>query len=473
MLKKLFAHSMLYAIAPQIPKLANILVLPIITQFLTSTDYGIYGTLIAYSGLLGGLKMLGFDVLLVNSFFKKKKWKAYWGRYMFGLYFYSIFFSLLYVLFLNYFMPQEVGDNHWLVIALIVIPATLFNILNIFGGRYYQLSQKPQYVSLVTVIVGVVSILMNLYTIAYLKLGYLGWFLSTATGSFISFLLYAYPIFKKVELKPILTTNKNFWKKSLKVALPTIPHSYSTYLLNSSDRMVMDQLKTPIGQIGIYNLAYIFGGYMEFFGNAVGMAVGPMITGLYAKKTEAAEKQLQTLIFFLQIGFIVLCSIVSLWAKELFDFLIQKEELKVAYSISIIIIMGYAYRPLYWAAGMKIMFYEFTNKLWRISFVAGALNVILNLVFIPIYGIYAAAITTFISLMYLGLSPFYIKEYKALNNEKIYPVFWILIITFLTGLIFYLKDASITIKIFTSLAFIALFAIYMKKEKSKLNNIKI
>lgn len=473
MLKKLFSHSFLYAIGPQVPKLANILVLPIITQFLTAVDYGVYGTLLAYSGLLSGLKMLGFEVLLVNSFFKKYNWINYWGRYFLGLYIYSFIFSFFYVAILYFFMPSEVGNNTWLVIVLIVIPATFLNIVNVFGGRYLQLVQKPQYIAIITAIVGLATILLNFYTIAYLKLGYLGWFISSAIGSALSFILFAYPLFLQVRLKPIVTFNRNFWKKSLRVALPTIPHSYSAYLLNSSDRMVMDQLKTPINQIGLYNLAYIFGGYMELFGNAVGMAVGPYITGLYAKKEKKSEKKVKTLVYFLQVSFILLCTLVSLWAKELFAILIRKEELKVAYSISIIIIMGYAYRPLYWSVVSKLIFYEKTNQLWKISFISGLMNVILNVVFIPIYGIYAAAVTTLLSLIYLGLSPFYLKGYRSLENVNFHPIRWVISILALTLGVFMLRDVNIAFKSSVSLIILIFFLLYFAKERKKLNEINV
>lgn len=473
MLKKLFSHSFLYAIGPQVPKLANILVLPIITQFLTAEDYGIYGTLLAYSGLLGGLKTMGFEVLLVNSFFKKSNWVEYWGRYFMGLSIYSVFFSVIYIFVLYLFMPNEVGSNLWIVIGLIVVPATFFNVVNVFGGRYLQLIQKPKYIAIITAVVGIFTIGLNLLTIAHLKLGYLGWFISSALGAALSFLLYAYPLFKQINLKPILTLNKNFWRKSLRVSLPTIPHNYSTYLLNSSDRLVMDQLKTPIDQIGIYNLAYIFGGYIEFFGNAVGMAVGPYITGLYAKKNEESDKQVKVLVYLLQIGFIFICAIVSLWAKELFEILIRKEELSAAYSISIIIIMGYAYRPLYWASVNKLIFYEKTNQLWKISFVAGSLNVGLNFIFIPIYGIYAAAITTLFSLIYLGVSPFYIKEYKNMDNQKYYPIRWMISIIIVTIIILLLKDIAVLYKIIISLILLCFFVLYFLGEKKKLYQIDI
>lgn len=473
MLKKLFSHSFLYAVGPQVPKLVNIFILPVITQYLTPLDYGVYGTLIAYTGLLQGVKSLGFDVLLVNSFYKKSKWKAFWSRYLGGLYMYNILFALIYTFILYVFIPQEANENLWLLIGLIVVPTCLFDVTKMFGGRYFQLSQQPKYIAIVSAAVGVLSILINLYVIAYLRWGYLGWFISIAIGSFVTFCCYAIPLYFKVKLKPVFTFNKKFWVKSLKVSLPTIPHNYSTYLLNSSDRLVMDQLKTPINQIGVYNLAYIFGGYLELFGNAVGMAVGPYYAKLYAKKTELAEKQVGQLTVLLQFSFIVLCTIVALWSKQIFQLLITNKDLEIAYSISIFIIMGYAYRPIYWRAVNKLIFYEKTKKLWRVSFVAGALNVGLNFVFIPIYGVTAAAITTFGCLMYLGGAFYALNDYKRLNNSKTYAFLWLFLIIVLTAFIYILRDSDVFVKAIISLGITITYFAYLFKHKHKFSKIEV
>lgn len=473
MLKRLFSHSMIYAVGPQVPKLVNILVLPIITQFLTPLDYGVYGTLLAYTGLLQGVKNLGFDVLLVNSFFKKTKWKDYWDRYLGGLYVYNIFFALVYIAVLTFLIPQEAAENKNILIPLIVIPAIVFDTTKMFGGKYFQLSQKPKYIAIVSAFVGVVSVLLNLYTIAYLKLGYLGWFITIAVGSALNFCCYAYPLYFKLKLKPKITLNRNFWKKNFKVALPTIPHNYSSYLLNSSDRLVMDRLKTPIDQIGIYNMAYIFGGYLEIFGDAVGKAVAPYYGSLFSKKNTESDIHAKTLTFFLQVSFIVLCSTIALWSKQIFQLLISNHDLETAYSISIFIIMGYSYRPMYWASANKLMFYEKTSKLWRVSFIAGTLNVALNIIFIPIYGVQAAAITTFGCLMYLGFSFYFLKDYKTLKNQKYYPLLWLTIIVACTIIVYLLKDSAVVVKALLS-AFVLLgYSMYFMKNKMKLNQISI
>jgi len=473
MLKKLLSHGFLYSIGPQVPKIANIFVLPIITLYLTPLDYGIYGTVLAYSAIFGGVKSLGFDILLVNSFYKKNSWKLYWGRYMGFLLAFNVFFFFLYSAALYFLIPEEVGENKWKLILLIGIPALFLDVVNMFGGRYFQLLQKPKFLAITTSVSGVVTILLNLYTIAVLKLGYMGWFISTAAGTSLIFLFYLYPIFSVAKIKISFSGKFKFWKRSLSVSLPTVPHNYSSYLLNSSDRLVLDRLNVPVSQIGIYNLAYIFGGYMEVFGTAIGMAVGPYITSLYAKKNKAAEQQVQTLIFFLLVSFILICSLIALWAKEIFQVLIKNDDLIYAYPLAVIIIMGYSFKPLYWAGVSKLLFYEVTSKLWRVSFVAGVMNVVLNLIFIPFYGIYAAAVTTFVSLFYLAIAPYFIKEYRNMDNAKFYPFVWLLFILILTVVIYLSRDLAILYKMLFTLGFLLAFVVYFLKERAKIQSVDI
>ena len=57
MIKKIFGHSALYTLANNIPLLANLIILPIITPFLNREDYGIYGLLFAYLGAFQYLKI--------------------------------------------------------------------------------------------------------------------------------------------------------------------------------------------------------------------------------------------------------------------------------------------------------------------------------------------------------------------------------------------------------------------------------
>lgn len=471
-LRKLLSDSLIYSIGPQIPKIASIFVLPIITQHLSATDYGIAGLIATYTGLLSGIGDLGFSIIMVNSFYKyPNKWQFIWRQYHFYLSIWSIIFAFLQALLLYCTIPKEARSNTFEIITLLTIPVVFFNITTTFATRYYQFARKPMFVSLVSAFVGVLAIFLNLYTIAYLKMAYMGWLYSSFICSMITFLCYLYPVYFKYKLFPIFKFRIKFLVNNLKISLPLIPHNYSSYLLNSSDRMVMDYSNIPTKNIGEYNLAYTFGGYMEFFGNAVGMAIGPTYNKLYSKKHRESDRFVYIITEWLQFSFILACFMVSLWSKELFDFLISNKQLKTVYPLAIIIIMGYAYRPYYWSAINRLQFNQKTDQLWKISFIAGLLNIILNLIFIPIYGIYAAATTTFFSLLYIGFSGYFLQVFKELETEKYYPKETMLTIILITCFVYLIKDVSVGHKLIISAFSMICYFGYILNRKNILQSI--
>jgi O-antigen/teichoic acid export membrane protein len=297
-------------------------------------------------------------------------------------------------------------------------------------------------------IVGATTIVLNLVTISYLKMGYMGWFVSTCLGTGLSFLFYFFPLYFKYKLTPIFKIRKRFLINQLKVALPIIPHNYSSYLLNVSDRLVMNVLGINVSQIGVYNIAYTFGNYIDFAGGALGMAISPIYTKLYSIRREA---DVRTLTFVLQALFLFGSFLLCLWLKEVFIFLIKNNELQNGYSLAIIVIMGFNYRPMYWAVGLKISYYEMTKYLWRFSFVAGIVNIALNFILIPIYGYQVAAVTSFIGMMYIGFSGFFLSSYRKLENDKFYPIAWMALITGLSFLVYLLRDIEVFSKALVSL----------------------
>ena len=474
MLKKLLSHSFLYSLAPQIPKIATLVLMPVITRYLTATDYGIYGIIMSYLFISTALKDLGFSVVFVNTFYKfPHRWQMIW-RMLYGhLMLWSVFFVVLLLGLLWLAVPPDAAGNFWWIALLTILPAVLFENTALLGNYYYRFSQKPGYIAFTSALAAVVSVACTYYCIVYLRLGYMSWFIASFATALTLFLLYLYPVYGKLKLYPIMKWRPKFIKPHLKVALPMIPHNYSSYLLNSSDRVIMDAYKINVNRIGVYNIAYQFGNYFESFGDAVGMAVGPFFSKLYTSQRPQAESDARVLTFFLMSFFLLSTFVTSLWLKEIFSFLIRNEELKKAYGIGIIILMAYSYKPMYWSSGIKLSLNEKTGMLWRISFIAGLINVLLNIVFIPLYGIYSAAIITFISLLYMGFSGFYFKSFKKIQSVNFYPQWWMLAICVLTAVAVVLRDAHYTIKLGLSFFLIAVAGFYFFKNYARLQAIDI
>jgi O-antigen/teichoic acid export membrane protein len=461
-------------LGPQIPKFAALFVLPLITPHLESVDYGVYGIITSYTGILTGLSDLGFSVVLVNSYYKHPtKWRFIWRQLHFYLIVWSIIYSVITAFLIYFIIPGEAVKNLLWIILSVCLPSLFFNSTITIASRYYQFAQKPFYMAIVSAIVGTVAIALNLFTISTLKLGYMGWFVSTALATGIQFIFFCYPVFVKYRLSPILSFRKRFLRKQLKVSLPTIPHNYSSYLLNSSDRIVMDNMGVKVSEIGKFNLAYTFGNYFDFLVTAVGMAIGPFYTSVIAKGTRKSENDYHFITHWLQFSFILVGFLLSLWAKELMQVLIRNDELKMVYPLSIIIIMGYVSRPYYWAIVTRMQFNEQTQKLWRISFIAGVLNVILNIILVPKFGIMAAAITTFVALLYMGFSGYYLKITSTEMKKSYYPATFIVIITLSTLVVYLLKDISPVFKLGISLFLLLLFLLYSWKYRTVIKHIEV
>jgi O-antigen/teichoic acid export membrane protein len=109
------------------------------------------------------------------------------------------------------------------------------------------------------------------------------------------------------------------------------------------------------------------------------------------------------------------------------------------------------------------MYAEKTNVIWKVSFVAGVINVGANLLLIPFYGFTVAAYTTFIAFMYMGYAGFYFKIFRQINAARYYPVFWMSVTVFLTGAVYWMVELPAWIKIIVTATFVFGGAVAMRK----------
>lgn len=474
MLKKLLSNTMIAAMAPQIPKFAGLFVLRWTTPHLTPEDYGIFGTIFAYDGALSAFRELGVGMLLMRSYFAyPNRWKIVWQQLMGLSYAWSIIFSFFQVLLLYFIIPKEAAENKWLIIGLIVIPALLFDRAILFGSLVQQYTERFQYIALCSVLSGLVSIVFNYILIATFKMGYMGLLLAPIMGKIVQYFFYAIPLWFKHHITPIFRFKKRRIMQNLKIALPTIPHYYSSYFLNSSDRVVMDAMHIPQAEIGLYNTAYNMGNYFFMLTDALGKAFSATNGKLWFKGTEQSKIDRRNLIFLFQGAFLMLTLTACLWMKEFFIIFFRNPDFQVVYPLAILIVMGYNYRPLYWASINALIYEKKTQFIWRITFTAGISNVILNLVGIPIWGYKFAAISTFISLFINGFLGFFVTAYKELKDAYYYPFVWMVVFIVLTIFAYLCKDLEIMWKGILTACFMGVAAYIFYKSKHYFQNIDI
>src|SRR5690606_4843929 len=122
MFRQLFSHTAIYGLAPQVVKIAHVLVLPIITPFLTATDFGVFGVITAVIGSVSVFSSLGLNVILANSFVKSPNHFRWLWRQIYGfLILWNVFYAFIVALVVYLFIPQEVKEHATQIILLNVI----------------------------------------------------------------------------------------------------------------------------------------------------------------------------------------------------------------------------------------------------------------------------------------------------------------------------------------------------------------
>jgi O-antigen/teichoic acid export membrane protein len=447
MLRKLLSHAAIYGLAGQLPRLAGVLALPLITQYLTPTDYGVAGVVSAYFYAFTLLQSLGLSVVMANTFVRYPLRYRWIWRQLYGfLTIWSWIYGLLVFGVLYFVVPPEASSDRWMIAALNALPIMLFMSTDLVAGMYFLLSQRLLPTAIRSFLLGGINVALTIYLIAYLQMGYMGWFYAAFVASVTCSLYYLYYIGQQ-RLWPIFRFKRQRILQSLRVSLPMVPHHLSSFVLETSDRLVLDILRVPIGRIGLYNVASTFGSYFMIASGAIAQAATPFYMNLFAqeKRLEAAHKVRQ-ITFALQLLFFAATFVICLWIREIFEVLIRNKELQQAYPLAIVILMGYNFRPMYMAVTNMLTYQEQTGALWKISAVASVANIVLNFILVPLYGFEMAAYTTFAALMYMGYAGYFLKAYRKIALVNYYPLLWLLATVVLLGLVYGLAGMAVSYK---------------------------
>ena len=277
MIKKVLTNSAIYGLAPHVPRIVSVLLLPIMTAHLTDVDYGIAGTIAAYTMALSALSTLGVSAYLQVNFFKAKcQYKILWREVYGFLQYWMVFFSVIQSVVLYFAIPDEALDNRWMIILLTNFNGVIFGPSGALGALYYQLCQRPIPIAIRSVATGLLSVVINYILIVIYEYGYMGWYVGSFAATFLMNFVYWYDLNFKLGFRPIYFPKKRTIKRTLQVSLPVVPHYYSAYLITTSNRVVMDYANIRIGEIGQFNLAQQFVTMMDSLVNAIERAIGPL-----------------------------------------------------------------------------------------------------------------------------------------------------------------------------------------------------
>ena len=455
---RLLTQSGLYLVGQLFQKATSFLLIPVWTYYLLPADYGIVGTMAAYSNLLHIVLMLGIYGAVARHLYEVNKEPEEQRSYVFSNFLFLSAFSGLVLVGLSIF-----GGRWWNVISSGSIPfrpIVVLTVLSIWAGlvsrmllELYQAQRRALTYVAMEGMAFLLSVSLGLTFVAGYKMGAYGQIL----GGFIAQALMM--IIAVVLLFRGWFTTRLAWRHvsdALSFGLPFVPHLLSAWALTFVDRIMLEHY-VPLRDVGFYNLGYNLGMGMLVLVTSINQAYQPHYYGLMSSNAAGAENKILRIVSFYVavLGLITLAG--SLFAGEVIRVLTPEKYQQAAIFVPPIL-LSYLLVGLYFFVGSPIFYFKRTKLLPIITGTAAVLNILLNYFLIPKYGAIAAAWTTLASYAVM-LAIYYVVAQKI--SPLRYPLWrYGILLGILLAIVIFVRptfDIS-TVKLLWKLAACGIFA---------------
>ena len=198
-------------------------------------------------------------------------------------------------------------------------------------------------------------------------------------------------VYLKILKKGKKLIQPQYWKYAVTYNLPLIPHYLSQTILNQSDRIMISRI-TNMGDAAVYTVAYQIAVLMNILTNAIHASFAPWA---YQCISEKKYKKIGEMTLTILIVMSIMCFLFSLFAPEIILILGGKAYFKAVWIVPPVA-MSIVFNMLYSLIGNFAFYYEKTKFVMFGTLTAAVINIILNAIFIPMFGFVAAGYTTLV-----------------------------------------------------------------------------
>ena len=205
--------------------------------------------------------------------------------------------------------------------------------------------------------------------------------------------------------------SKEVWRYALAFNIPLIPHYLSTCILNSADRIMIGRMVND-SAAGIYSLAYSISMIMTMFNTALMQTIEPW---LYKKIKEKKVEVISSVAYpaFLIVAFVNILLIAL--APEAIKIFAPDEYYEAIYVIPPVAMSVFFMFSFTFFAVFEF-YYNETKQIAFATTVGALLNVILNYIFIRVFGYIAAGYTTLVC--YIVYTIFHYRAMHKICSEQ-------------------------------------------------------
>lgn len=413
---KLFAQRIgLIGVTNLLLGLSGIILLPILTKNIPVEEYGIWAQINVTIGIVPAVALLGLPYTMVRflpSLKNKKDIQETFYSIFFLVLFTSLFSSLMIYIF-SKSIAFSLFDSNVLIVKILSLVVFLECLNNLFINYFRANQQIKIYSAIMFIQTSLLILLVSFFVLS--GRGIFGATLGLLIRSGIVFLIMAFLIVSEVGIGVPGFKNMSGY---LSFGLPTVPGNLSSWVVNSSDRYVIG-IFLGTAAVGYYSPGYSLGGIVGMFFAPLTFMLPAVLSKYYDENNLEEVRTIlsYSLKYFLTIA-IPSTFGVSLLSKPLLMILSTPEIATQGYIITPFVALSTLLFGAFAIVSQVIVLEKKTKIIGKIWIMAAILNLGINFVFIPYFGIVGAAIATLISfsLGFIFASYYSFKIFKFNTN---------------------------------------------------------
>jgi O-antigen/teichoic acid export membrane protein len=396
-LKHLSAQTLIFGLGGAVTRLAGLLLLPLYTHILTPADYGKIAIVNLVITVVNIILTSGQSTAFFRFYFQNEDYNI--KRKLIGTVFLYLVVSAAVILFpvilgLGFAVGAWFKETDLLPLIRIALLGAFFEVGSVIPFAIFRAEQRgAQYASL-SFMRFLLNIILNIIAVAVLHWGVWGVIYANVLTAALFFIVCLGLIWHSI----IWRIDASLLKQLLGFGLPLVPAGLASWALTFSDRFFLERY-AGLSQVGIYAVGYSIAGIVNVIMGWFNTAWGPYYFSV-AQQAEAKEIYARVLTYALAL-FTLIGLGLSLFAKEILLLFAPPVYAQAAAIVPLIVLAYLFFEMNYLSVGLDL-----TGKTGYYPFIIGSaaiVNLGLNFLLIPRWGMMGAAWATVLSYLLLPL----------------------------------------------------------------------
>ncbi|WP_293912770.1 MULTISPECIES: lipopolysaccharide biosynthesis protein [unclassified Sphingobacterium] len=414
---KLFSDTILYALGEVFPRVISLLLLPLFTAYLTTSDYGILSYTSAFVMFLYVFCTLSLNSYVLRYYFEYKT-EIDKKRLIGNVFLFMALFNIGLLLIIYTTLPTIISyfsiKVPWDPYFRLAIITNFLEVFTVVPMVLFRVRQQAVYFVSLSISRVILQFVLVYYFVVVESIGLLG----SYYGQLIPLCLYFFLSWGIIARNAILNINFSQIKEGLKFSLPLLPGALAYLVMSLSDRIILER-HVSLAIIGVYNVAVTFSQALNVVIQSGYRALEPEIFKRFGTVdfTHFVRKTSNVFLFIVY----GLAAFLAIYSKEIFYFFTSQNFHSGSNLVPYIIfgILFAAYNVLF----SSLLSAEKKTSHIGLSMIAGGMvSIVINIIFISKWGvlvaIFASALAFFVMdviLFFKMTTPFALKiELKSM-----------------------------------------------------------